>query len=86
MDVNLWIAEAEIGVVGIGYLILKCIRIRQRIFAVGDNRDIFHAITVKIGGDDRGGKFCRNGERLAKLLLHKCGELCGVARRTEALL
>src|SRR6478609_4323244 len=72
---KLGVAEAEIGVVRIGNFILECVRVGQRIFAVGNNRHVFHAVSIKVSGDHGSGKFCRDGKGIAELLFYECGEL-----------
>ena len=72
---NFGIAEAEISVVRIGHFILESKRIGQRIFAVGDDRDVFDSVTIEISSNERRREFCRNSKSIAKLLLYDCGEL-----------
>jgi len=77
------ITEAEVCVVRIGNLVFKGIRIGHGVFAVGDNSDIFNAVTIKISGNHRRRKFCRDGKGVAKLLLYdrsKLGQIGGSRR------
>src|SRR5262249_22224754 len=69
-DRLLGIAETKKGVIRIVDDVLESVRIRKRIFAVGNNGHVFHAIAVEISHDERGRQTAADGKARAELLFH----------------